>query len=455
MLARSAASMKNPKQMTYRTLLISLVVLSCTFVCSALDSSSTQLPALVRFVRIYGGTSEILPPVLLVNIRSGEFQPVYGERRLTLELDVQTAVPPSYRVSAVHCRADWTEDNNVFLNDVGFMRSSQFNWQPAPASSRHYSYRATMAIPNETLRIPYGGNWKLRVTDYDNDTLVLAEARFFALDCATQCSLDISSDFYEPTKNASPSALSLECSINATMLISDLPLHTAVFYRMNRWNEPLVATTSSSLRFPSNPRFSLSGTMAGIAGAGKRFRVRPIPAECDYRVLDLINLGLFPRSSVPIRLPISDLRRRGYAFQPGDDAAMTSYGLSSYDDDYVPIEFVLDPENRPSDEDVFVVGSFNNWKASAEWQMVYNSEERLYRLRHWVRRARHNYYYGTGRINADTKEVEGLSFEEFEGNNAGAGMSFVCFVYYREPAYGGYDNIVGVSAASIYGPRRR
>ncbi len=430
---------------------------TCLIVVSggSIHAADEKLPALVRFIRIYGGSSEILPPVLLVNQRSPEFRPVYGERSLTLELDVQATVPPDYRLLLVHCRADWSEDNNVFLNDVATLRSAYFDWQPAPPSSRYYTYRAKMSLPNATIRIPYGGNWKVKVYDSDNDTLPVAETKFFALDCAVDCSLDVNSDFYEPTKRASPSAVSLDCSVNSTLLISDLNLHSAVFYRLHRWNEPFVVTSSSSLNFDTNPRYTLPGMMSGIAGAGKRFIIHQIPAENDYRVLDLSNLALFPYSTTPLHTALSDLPRYGSSLDIGDDAAMISSGIEPSYDDYVPVKFVLDPQGRPSDEDVFVVGSFNNWKADAEWQMHWNEKEGLYTLVHWIRRARHNYYYGTGYLNADSREAGPLSFEEFEGNNVGAGMTFVCFLYYHDLSFGGYDNIVGVSAASIFGPKQR
>ncbi len=418
------------------------------------DSSDMRLPALVRFIRVYGGSNEQAPPILLVNLRSPEFRPVFGERSLSLELDVQAAVPPVFRVEVLHCRADWKEDNNIFLNDIALSRSSLFTWTPAPPSSRYYSYRATMSLPNESIKIPYGGNWKIRVYDDDNNSVV-GEARFFALDCSAQCALEIGSDFYDPQKQASPAALSLDCSVGATMLLSDMTLNTAVFYRLHRWNEPMVASTSASFNATTQPRFSLNASVNGIAGAGKRFQLRPVPAENDYRVLDLLNIAMYPPINTPIRLAISDLNRKGTSFGASGNAAMTTRGMSEYDDVYVPIEFVLDPDRHQSTEDVFVVGSFNGWKASPEWQMTWVEKEQVYKLRHWIRRGRHTYLYGTGRRNADTGEVGQLSFEEFEGNNVGAGIAFVCFVYNRDQNFGGYDNIVGLSAASIFGPLLR
>ncbi|MFM8438232.1 MAG: hypothetical protein ACKOAX_07135, partial [Candidatus Kapaibacterium sp.] len=88
--------------------------------------------AVVRAVRVFGGSNETLPPVLLAQRRSPDVRPAYGEDRLTLEIDVQAPVPPAYSIRFVHCRADWSEDNNMFLSDIAFMQTSRIDWQLAP-----------------------------------------------------------------------------------------------------------------------------------------------------------------------------------------------------------------------------------------------------------------------------------------------------------------------------------
>jgi len=419
------------------------------------STSDIPLPPLVRFVRAYGGGDETLPPVLLVKQRSVDIIPAFGARTITIELDVQSPIPPSLFATVAHCKADWSEDGNVFLNDVTFARTSDIEWRMSAVQNKYYSYRGKLSLPNQTLKIPYGGNWKVKFYEFGNDTTLYAEARIFAVDCGSECSIDIYNDFYEPTHKASPAALTLEAIVGSSISIADVQMHTAVFYRMNRWNEPFVTSQSSSM--PSTlGRSSRSGFTTSIGGTtsvGKRFRIQEIPAENDYRILDLSNTAQFPPGNIPVRLPLADLRRNGNIFFRADDGAMITRGIPMIYDDYVPIEFILDPENRAIPEDVFVLGSFNNWTPSPEWQLQYFEEERQYKLRHWVRRARHNYVYATGRINADTRLPENLTFEEFEGNNAAAGHTFVAFIYYRDPNYGGYDSIIAVGASSIFGRR--
>jgi hypothetical protein len=131
-----------------------------------------------------------------------------------------------------------------------------------------------------------------------------------------------------------------------------------------------------------------------------------------------------------------------------DDGALTTRGVSSSADEYVFVEFILDPENVPSSQDIFVVGSFNNWKADSSWKLQYNAEERLYKLRQWIRRGRHNYLYATGRVNTATGAVENLSFEECEGNGLSANHTFYALFYYQNPNSGRYDALYGVAGVN-------
>jgi hypothetical protein len=115
------------------------------------------------------------------------------------------------------------------------------------------------------------------------------------------------------------------------------------------------------------------------------------------------------------------------------------------------MEFLLEPDGWRSDDDIFIVGSFNGWKADSKWQMYWDESDRYYKLRQWVRRGKHNYLYATGRNNFGQNSVNNLACDEYEGNTVMAAHSFIAFVYYREFEYGGYDALIGIGAANIFG----
>jgi hypothetical protein len=124
-------------------------------------------------------------------------------------------------------------------------------------------------------------------------------------------------------------------------------------------------------------------------------------------------------------------------------------------DDYVNIEFWFDPENRPIERDIFLVGSFNNWLPTADWQMYYDERNRLYKLRQSLRRGRHNYLYATGKLHPEMRVAVGLDTEELEGNTRGNSQTFIALIYYKEMGFGGFDALVGVAVANALGNIKR
>lgn len=413
----------------------------------------------LRGIRAYGERDELKPPVLLIESSTKSSQQTNtladlsratanpGSQFVTVEFDVLSGAIPNVYARIVHCTADWREDDNGFVTDIS-NRTSLVDWTIAAQRSKYYSYRGKMRFPNEQTAIRFSGNWKVRLFDMQNDSLI-GETRFFAVEEKAQITMNFMTDFYEPTYRVSSIALTLEAVVSASPgSLTDGLLHTVVLYRNNRWYDPFII--SNLVSTATNPPSS-STMSAGILYGGKVFRISRIPAENDYRILDLTNLAMFPATGAPVRLPLSDLRRNGSFAMRADDGALTTSFISSTDDEYVPVEFVLDPTpGGESRDDIFVVGSFNNWHPDKNWLMSYNDELRLYRLRQWVRRGRHNYMYGSGNLSVDDGAVTGLNFEEFEGNTASAGHSFLAFAYYRVQDYGQYDGIVAVTQSSIY-----
>ncbi len=417
------------------------------------ETTPIKLPPQVRMVRVFGGTDERLPPIAILSTptRKSSVLPTFGEKTVTIELDVQADLPPSMYAIFVHCAADWTEDNNVFINQITF-RTSNIDWKSAPVYSRYYTYRGSLSVPNSQVNFTVGGNWKAKFYDYNDDGNVVTEARFFIVDPAAECYVDVFGDLYEPNLKVSPAAFTVETQIQTLRSVMDNQVQTVVMYRNNRWTEPMVISQIGSLEDANNYRkYPMQTMVSGFGSIGKRFRVDRLPAENDYRILDMNNLGYFPRINGPIRPPFADLRRNGTFFDRADDGMLTTRFTALSDDEYIQVEFIFDPESRPSERDVFVTGSFNSWTPDRSWQMYYDEQDRLYKLRQWVRRGRHNYLYGTGNYNADTQKFDNVSFEEFEGNTRATPHTFISLIYYREFEYGGYDTIIGVGAGNSFG----
>jgi hypothetical protein len=420
------------------------------------ENMQKNMPPQLKFLRVYGGDDETMPPIAMCSRPTQQRRPnvSYNFPHITIELDIQSLTPPQMFVIFSHCNADWTEHENAFLNDPALLRTSSIDWRMAPPASIWYSYTGTLKVPNEHVKFNFGGNWKAKFYLYDDPSQPIAIARFFVVDPRVETRFDVYGDFYSPKNTIFTSgAYTVEAHARSTEMLNDGQLNTAVFYRLNRYDEPFIVSEQSSYESLNelNHAYPLQTMITGFGMTGRRFRMERIPAENEYRVLNLGDYSLYPRSNAPLRMWTPDLWRNGSFIERSDGGVMNTRFIGWGDKDYVQLEFLLNPQNRLAEHEVFVSGSFNNWSPDASWLMKWDEEMKLYRLRQWIPRGRHGYLYLTGEIDADTRKAIRLTAEEFEGNTARGGHPFIALIYYREFGMGGFDSIVGVAGGNVYG----
>jgi len=360
-------------------------------------------------------------------------------------------VPPALYAKFVHCGYDWKETENIFLSDIIGTRTTMIEWEAAPIGQTFYDYKGRLAVPNGQIKFKFSGNWKAKIYDMGRDGDPIAEVRFFVVEPKSKVEVGMFPEFYTPEFPVSSTGLVVEGITATNQNLIDGNASTAVLYKNHRWFEPYVISSKYGADETDQYRYRFKTWVNGYLSVGKRFRIEGIPAENSYRIMNLADLASFPSTNQVIRKPFSDLRRDGTFYDIDDDGAMVTDFVPYGYEDYVFIEFLLDPEGRISKEDVFVVGSFNNWIPSPRWQMFYDEEDRYYKLRQWIPRGRHNYLYATGKLNIDNMKVERYSYDEYEGNTTSGRQSYIMFIYYREFDYGGYDALIGVGATNING----
>lgn len=439
-------------------ILIALITNSCTTINNSQnkqnDSLSLNIPPLVRFVRIYGENNERLPPILLIKSQNNRYNSSVGYDYLTLEFDISANVPPAIVVKYIHCDVSWNETQNAFIQNQITNRSTRIDWSSATFLDDYYSYRGKVRIPERINNFEFAGNYKAVVYLLGKEDQPLAEARFFVVKPMANARMQIYTDFYDIQYRVTNTGLILETLVSTNEPFFDDRMHSVVYYRKNRYYEPYVVTNNRSINdFSYLYNYRLNSIISGFSSYEKRFRLEGVPAENVYRILNMTNTAVFPRSNDVVRLPMSDIARNGNFWERDDDGVMITDFISSSNDDYVYVEFVFDPESFLTDKDVFISGSFNNWNPDRNWQMHYDQKSRLYKCRNWVRRARHNYLYGIGIYDAELNKFTKFSFDYYEGNTAYSGHTYYAFVYYRQIDYGGYDEIIATTSNGIFATR--
>ncbi len=410
-----------------------------------------SIPPQVRFIRAYGLDKEQFPPIVLTGANNQLYQPTVGYDYITIEFDIAASVPPALYAKFVHCTYDWKESENIFLRDIFNNRTTMFDWTSAPIGQKFYDYRAKLQIPNQQVKFKYSGNWKVKIYDMENDEKPICETRFFVVEPRAKCFVSMFPEFYRPEFSVSSTGLVVQGLVTTKKNLIDGNVKRAVLYKNHRWFEPYVISSGFDDERTNKYRYIFGTMVNGFINSRKMFRIEGLPAENSYRILNLADLAYYPITKHAIRPAFSDLPRNGNYLYPDDDGAMiTDYVPLGYED-YVYVEFLLDPEGHISNDDVFVVGSFNNWKPSARWQMYYDESDRYYKLRQWIPRGRHNYMYASGKLNIDNMSVERYSYDEYEGNTTAGRQTYLMFIYYHEFDYGGFDSIIAVGGANING----
>lgn len=409
-----------------------------------------NIPVKIRFIRSYGGNDEKLPPIILLQTSETKNYPTpLASEFVTIEFDVSANTPPRFYAQIVHCGADWSETENVFVNSFA-MKTSNIDWTSSLISNGYFTHRGKFQLPNAQFKFKFSGNYKVKIVDYTNDS-TLAETRLFVVKPKAQGILLMNTDLYESQFKISKTSLFLQSTVATRENLIESNMGTTVFYKNHRWLEPWICSNNENLKRNTAFRYKIQESVSGFASFGKNFRIENLPAENGYRILDLTNTTFYRQSNALQRINFSEIPRNGSFLMQDDDGAMVSANLGNYFDDYVYTEFILDPINLEPKNDVFVTGSFNNWKPNKDWQMFFDNSEKLYKLRQWVRRGRHNYLFTTGTLDYETNTVKNYSNDEFEGNTSYTGHTYIAMTYYREIEDGGYESLVCITASTIYG----
>ncbi len=411
----------------------------------ASDSLRAELTRAMN-LRIYGAGDELSPPILRI-VEQGKPKVGMGSDALTLAFEMQSELPPNITLVLVHCDRNWMPTDNVFVQDQIHLRSSEFRIQRSPAGVVHYDYQAEITFPGEDnrMRIEHSGNYLARVVDYYNETHIYGEARFFAVESKSAINLDVASGFYESSETrVLQHGLKVRVEAQANYDIFGGQITAIDLYRSGEWYAPLTASGDSDFTTVNGlPWIRWYSSFGGksVAEFGN------LPAGNEHRLLDLTDIVYYPSTGGLVSTPLSDLPRNGFS-QYDNNGVAVSRIISTSDADYVYFEFRLDLKGVSVNEDLFVVGSFNNWLPSAQWRMHYDKTTGFYLARGLLRRAVHEYQYVAGNWDEEQGILRHEESTLLEGNIRTSRQLFYAFIYYHEISSGGYDRIVGVATTS-------
>jgi hypothetical protein len=104
--------------------------------------------------------------------------------------------------------------------------------------------------------------------------------------------------------------------------------------------------------------------------------------------------------------------------------------------DYTPVTFLLDAETLSDDQDVYVLGSMNNWLPAEEFKLKYDAKRDMLSTEAILKQGYYNYYYGI------VKKDQSVDYLSMEGSWNETENDYQALVYYR--GLGDlYDRVIG------------
>ena len=393
-----------------------LFLLSCL---SAFLHAQEPVNVVVRNLRLEGSLEARMP----VALRSSH--------PIAVSFDVVDPGRPEVHVRVWHCDRDWKRTESIFLNDpVRNVFRGVTSSVRAPIGVQGYTFTYKFQLPGlagfEVFE--HSGNHVVEIWNAD-ETLLLGSARFFVAETLAGGRLLVGN-------RRLPSASSPWNQVHRIVLSYVVPppspeetapvepslVRTMDVYRNREFHHRLRVDVDDD-----DPETFIDG----FGTRSLKFIYDHAPAGAPYRSMDLHNAGRYPPGVTLRQLDGVDLSR-WQVLAGRDHFGVPSYVSEGNTADFVPFRFELLRPPELGEEDIRVVGEFNQWDPDDAWRLQRLAPENRYALAAQIRRGVQDYQY----------VLNGTDWLALEGNDWSAVCVYTAFVYYHDPRLGGYDRIL-------------
>lgn len=372
--------------------------------------------------------------IQLFNPKTNDETPVIGfNQQLVLSFDDLTNSSEVYRYTLRHYDRNW-QDDNLFFTEIadGSMNALLDQFQYSFNTLQSYTHYR-LQFPNEKIRPKISGNFAIIVYK-DSADKPLFIRKFSIVEDQVNVGLNVSriADAKNPNINqrvevqAVSKGGDLASNVNSMTLNvvqNNNPNMTVTNLKPSSTLGSQILFQQMNLTFPGNNEFYY-------------FDNKNMNLAADMvratEVKDGVNQTyLHPVWAYPLN----------YQYQPDVNGAWyyrrNDIGIernAEREADYSWVYFSLDSE--PMDKELYVLGGFNDFKPTKEYQMQYDAAEKKYIAKIYLKQGFYNYILAT-------KENDGtLNFGEINGNFWQTENLYQAFLYYK-PFGRNYDGLLG------------
>lgn len=357
---------------------------------------------------------------------------------LVLEFDDLEGDVKDYFYRITYCDKDWQPAQISEMEYLdGFPEDRISNYQFSFKTVAPYTHY-TLRLPNASMAWKLSGNYLLSVYEEGYQDTPVFTRRFVIADPRLQMSAQL-------VRPSAVQKMRTHQEIDFTLNTEKMPIRNpqqeifAVVLQNGRWE---TAISDLSPLFVRGNQLVFDYQDKIVFPAGKEFR------QLDIRSL---------RFRSPMVAAIENLRDRSEVILHKDQSrelqAYVEYNdingkfITETQDqnnplaaNYAQVLFSFSAEEPFYDQDVYLIGQFNNWKQLPEYKMTYNPAVNSYVLNVQMKQGFYNYAYALAPRDMLPKSpnLSALEGDWFETEN-----DYTILIYYR-PFGGRYDQLIGL-----------
>ena len=412
----------------FKTLALALFIIGFVSIANAQKRSATAefvYDADIKSVKLYPSNNPLSPAICGMN------------GPLTLSFDDFSEDGRNLDYTVYHCTRNWEiSDLETFDYLEGFESEDIDNYQSSINTVKDYVHY-NLQLPNRDVRWTISGNYLLVITDEDTEE-VLFTRRFIVSENRT----GIQAELRRPTRLAYSSThheVSFQVNLKYVPLDNPRLNVKATVMQNNDWAHAISDIEPRSyqgdlLKFDFNNKIVF-------------------PSQRSFRLLDLrslygnsANILSIERFTKDIKVIVRPERFKKYNSVLETDYDIDGQFVITNNDklnhitaaEYVTAKFSIQPPEYLLDDDVYIVGSFNDYRTDEESRLQY-TENNMLEIELPLKQGVYNYGYvtkpkGDPDMIPDYSETEGLDFR--------ANHKYYIILYYK-PITSRYDQVIG------------
>ncbi|WP_407401219.1 DUF5103 domain-containing protein [Chryseobacterium sp.] len=372
--------------------------------------------------------------IQLFNPQTNDETPVITmNQQLVLSFDDLTNSSEIYRYTFKHYDRNWQEDH-LFFTEIanGSMNALLDQFQYSFNTMQAYTHY-TLKFPNEKIQPKISGNFEIIVYKESVDRPILTK-RFYVVEDQANVGLKVSriSDAKNPNINQRVEVQVTSKGGDLTSNVNSMTLNVAQNNNMSATVENLKPSSTlgsqllfqqMNLAFPGNNEFYYFDN--------KNMKMAADMVRETGEKDGVNHTFLHPVWAFPLNYQYQPDVNGAYYFRRNDLGLERN---AEREADYAWVYFSLDSD--PIGKEIYVVGGFNDFKASQENLMIYDETAKKYVAKLYLKQGFYNYILAT-------KESNGkLNLGEINGNFWQTENLYQGFLYYK-PFGRNYDGLLG------------